>query len=89
MTIRAACDQPVLDFRTALAGPFANAILGTLCVCLAVSVGPDNLMRDVFFYAAALQLITALANLLPCGPMDGQRIFAAWRQLSATELHLA
>ena len=81
MTIRGACDQPALDFRTALAGPFANAILGTLCLCLAVSVGSDNLMRSVFIYAAALQLITAIANLLPYGPMDGQRILAAWREL--------
>jgi Zn-dependent protease len=77
MTIRAASDDAMVNFFTALAGPLSNAILGTLCFWLAVAVGAEGLLRDFLIELAALQLLTALANLLPCGPMDGRRMLAA------------
>ena len=34
---------------------------------------------------AALQLLTAVANLVPFGPMDGQRMLAAWRASTTSQ----
>jgi Zn-dependent protease len=77
MTIRAASDDATVNFLTALAGPLSNAILGTFCFWLAVAVGAEGLLRDFLIELTALQLLTAVANLVPCGPMDGRRMLAA------------
>jgi Zn-dependent protease len=77
MTIRAASDDPTVNFFTALAGPLSNAFLGTLCLWLAVATGCEGLVRDFMVEVAALQLLTAIANLVPFGPMDGRRMLAA------------
>jgi len=77
MTIRAASDDPAVNFFTALAGPLSNAFVGTLCLWLAVATGCEGLVRDFMIELAALQLLTAIANLVPFGPMDGRRMLAA------------
>jgi Zn-dependent protease len=81
VTIRAGSNQPAINFLTALAGPVANAILGLLCVWLAVVLQPDGLLSTFLVELAGVQLLTAVANLVPLGPMDGQRMLAAWRAL--------
>jgi Zn-dependent protease len=70
-----------VNFLTALAGPLANVILGVACISILIAVGPDAQSSQFLIQLAALQLLTALANLVPWGPMDGQRILAAWRTL--------
>lgn len=83
MTIREGSQRAVIDFRTALAGPLANAVLGMLCACAAAGVGPESPLRMLLTECVALQMLTAMANLLPWGRMDGHRILAAWRELQA------
>ena len=80
VTIRAGSDDPSVNFLTALAGPLANAVFGMVCVWVAVGM-PEGPMNNFLIELAALQLFTAAANLLPCGPMDGHRMLAAWRAL--------
>jgi Zn-dependent protease len=84
MTIRAGCDAPLTNFLTALAGPLANALLGGLCVWLALGLQLEGALGTFVVELATLQLLTAAANLVPCGPMDGQRMLAAWRAATAT-----
>jgi Zn-dependent protease len=79
VTIRETSDQPHVNFRTALAGPLANAVFATFCAIVAFNCAPDGFVAGFFTQVAALQLLTAVANLLPFGPMDGSRIVAAWR----------
>jgi Zn-dependent protease len=79
VTIRSGSDEPAVNFLTALAGPVANAILGMLCVWLAFAFQPEGPMATFVLELAALQLLTAAANLLPLGSMDGNRMLAAWR----------
>jgi Zn-dependent protease len=86
LTIRAGSDRPGVNFCTAMAGPLANAVLGTLCLWLTVAAGLDSPLRSFLIEFAALHFVTAMVNLLPCGPLDGRRIFAAWRALQTTPL---
>ncbi len=81
VTIRAASDHAHINFRTALAGPMANAVFATACAALALLVVPDSFASGWLTQVGLLQLCTALANLLPIGPMDGSHIVAAWRGL--------
>jgi len=83
VTIRETSDQPRINFRTALAGPLANALLGTACAILAVLVIRDGFASTFVSHVGGLQLLTGMANLLPFGPMDGSKIFAAWRATRA------
>lgn len=81
-TIHAGSDNPAVNFLTALAGPAANALLGTMCVWLALALHAEGLVTMWLLELAALQVLTALANLVPIGPMDGQRMLAAWQAAS-------
>ena len=72
-----------MNFRTAMAGPLVNALLGTACVALAVLVVPDTFTATFLSQIAGLQLLTGMANLLPVGPMDGSKILTAWRACRA------
>jgi Zn-dependent protease len=81
VTIRAATNAASVDFLTALAGPVANALLGAVAVWTLIVVGPDAMTSQFLIELAALQVLAALANLVPWGPLDGQRIVAAWRAL--------
>ncbi len=83
VTIRESSEQPRVNFRTALAGPLVNALLGTACVALAVLVVPDTFTATFLSQVAGLQLLTGMANLLPVGPMDGSKILTAWRACRA------
>ena len=85
MTIRAGSDEPVVNFLTALAGPLANALLGVTCLWLALVLQLQGALGTFVVELAALQLLTAAANLLPVGPMDGQRMLAAWRAATASQ----
>jgi Zn-dependent protease len=76
-TIRGTSDEPAINFLTALAGPLANAVLGIVCLTLAVGMSAGPLSTFVL-ELTALHFITAAANLLPFGPMDGRRMLAAW-----------
>ncbi len=81
VTIRAGCDDPSVNLLTALAGPVANSLLGTLCVWLALALQPEGPLLTFMVELAALQLLTATANLVPFGQLDGSRMLAAWRAL--------
>jgi Zn-dependent protease len=81
VTIRAASDRHHVNFRTALAGPMANAVFGAICAALALLAGPDTFLSGWLMLVSALQLLTALANLLPLGTLDGSHIATAWRGL--------
>jgi Zn-dependent protease len=83
VTIRATSDRPHVNFRTALAGPLANAVFATACAMLALYLVPEGFLSGYLTQIGALQLLTAIANLLPFGPMDGSNILAAWRSLKA------
>jgi Zn-dependent protease len=82
VTIRETSDEPRINFRTALAGPLANALLGTACAILAGLV-PDTFLSTFLGEVGGLQLLTGVANLLPVGPMDGSNILASWRACRA------
>ena len=84
MTIRAGCDAPLVNFLTALAGPAANAVLGVSCIWLALVLQLDGPLNTFLVELTALQLLTAAANMVPFGPMDGQRMLLAWRAATAT-----
>jgi Zn-dependent protease len=81
VTIRSGSDEPVLDLVIALAGPVGNALLGVICVWLAVVVQPEGALASFVLELAVLQLLTAAANLVPIGRLDGTRMLAAWRSL--------
>jgi Zn-dependent protease len=81
MTIRASSHRPAVNFWTALAGPVANAMLGLASIALLMVLGPGHALSTLLIEFGLLQFITAVANLVPCGPLDGQRIMAAWRAL--------
>jgi Zn-dependent protease len=83
VTIRAGSDAPAVNFCTALAGPLANAILGVMCIWLAVVLPLEDPLNTFLFELAALQLLTAAANLAPVGAMDGHRMLEAWRAAAA------
>jgi Zn-dependent protease len=78
VTIRESSDEPRVNFRTALAGPLSNALLGTACLVLA-GVVPDTFASTFLGEVGGLQLLVGTANLLPVGRMDGSNILAAWR----------
>jgi Zn-dependent protease len=80
-TIRATSDHAHINFRTALAGPMANAVFASLCAALALAFVPDSFASGWLTNLGLLQLCTGVANLLPFGPMDGANIVAAWRAL--------
>lgn len=85
VTIRESCDQPHINFRTALAGPLVNVVLGTACCALVAGwIVPDTFGSVFLSHVGGLQLLTGVANLLPFGPMDGTRILAAWRAFHGT-----
>jgi Zn-dependent protease len=79
VTIRAGSDAPAVNFLTAMAGPVANAVIGAMCIWLGVVQQPDGPLGTFIVELAALQLLTAAANLVPFGAMDGQRMLQAWR----------
>jgi Zn-dependent protease len=83
VTIRASSDRPHVNFRTALAGPLANAVFATASAGLALYFVPEGFLSRYLTQIGALQLLTAVANLLPLGPMDGSNILAAWRGFKA------
>src|SRR5260370_15899083 len=83
VTIRAGSDTPAVNFFTAVAGPLANAILGVMCIWLAVVLQVEGPLNTFVVELAALQLLTAAANLLPLGAMDGRRMLTAWRAAAA------
>jgi Zn-dependent protease len=82
VTIRASSDHPQVNFRTALAGPMANALFASGFAVLAF-FAQDSYLAAFLTNVGLLQLATALANLLPLGPMDGSHILAAWRACRA------
>jgi Zn-dependent protease len=81
VTIRNASEHAHVNFRTALAGPMANAVFATACAALALLAVPDSFPSGWLTQVGLLQLLTAVANLLPFGPMDGANILSAWRSL--------
>src|SRR5260370_24635592 len=82
VTIRAGSSAPVVNFLTALAGPVANAVLGVSCIWLVLVLLLEGPLDTFVIELAALQLLTAAANLVPFGAMDGHRMLQAWRAAS-------
>jgi Zn-dependent protease len=89
VTIRAGSAVPAVNFLTALAGPVANAVIGAMCIWLGVVLQPDGPLGTFIVELAALQLLTAAANLVPFGAMDGHRMLQAWRAAVAPALVIA
>jgi Zn-dependent protease len=83
MTIRTSSEEPAVNFLTALAGPTANAAQGMVCIWLALVLELDGPLLTFVVELAALQLLTAAANIVPFGPMDGRRMLEAWRSATA------
>jgi Zn-dependent protease len=84
VTIRASSDHPRVNFRTALAGPMANAVFASGFAMLALLVPTqDSFLAGFLTNLGLLQLATGVVNLLPLGPMDGSHILAAWRACRA------
>jgi Zn-dependent protease len=81
VTIRAASEHAHVNFRTALAGPLANAVFAAAFAAIGFFVVPDSFAAGYLSQVGALQLLTAIANLVPFGPMDGTNILSAWRAL--------
>src|SRR6185437_373857 len=70
---------PARDATIAIAGPVASALLALPLVIIWALLPHHTSMlsRDIFFLAA-INLILAIANLLPGYPLDGGRIFRAF-----------
>jgi Zn-dependent protease len=83
VTIRASSEHPHVNFRTALAGPMANALFAAGFAALAFQITPDTFLAGFLTNVGLLQLATAMANLVPFGPMDGSHILTAWRACRA------
>jgi len=59
--------------KTALAGPFTNIILSTICIMIAISTQSEFLWIIAVF-GAWINAIIALFNLIPFGIMDGLKV---------------
>jgi Zn-dependent protease len=83
VTIHSASQDWTVNVLTALGGPLANAAIGGACVLVMLGPGLQSVFGQFIIELAVLQLLTAGLNLLPCGPMDGRRIVAAYRARQA------
>jgi Zn-dependent protease len=68
----------------ALAGPLTNIALAVLFVLILISgILTSNLGYGAAYYAIFINLTLAAFNLLPFGPLDGAKVFAASRAIWA------
>ena len=76
--------SPRAEATIAIAGPLASALLGALCVGMALALlalGPGaEAVADAFLIIGALDLLLAGVSLVPAFPLDGARLVraAAW-----------
>jgi Zn-dependent protease len=68
-----------IDRRTGLcksAGPIVNLIYGTILLIISLGISKDLFPLNLFIgYAAALNFMLGLFNMIPIGILDGQNIF--------------
>jgi Zn-dependent protease/predicted transcriptional regulator len=78
-------DNPVQEWRMAVAGPLTSIVLGAALLAISLAISP-NLVTIIFAFStsynflfdlAILNIFLGLFNLIPAFPMDGGRVFRA------------
>jgi Zn-dependent protease len=68
--------NPRIDgIKVALAGPFSNLLLGTLCAIVFafgwMYLGHEHALSRLFLYGMKVNCVLAVFNLIPVPPLDG------------------
>ncbi len=61
--------------KVSAAGPFTNAIIGYLCLPLALLLGNVPIVGYVLIYVVIVSALLGVFNMLPFGPLDGRKVW--------------
>ena len=76
-------EDPKTDFWVGIVGPFASAVIGSVCLVVAWASGwqmgatPDTPARAMLVWLGYINLMLAAFNMIPGFPLDGGRILRA------------